>query len=292
MELLDAACRDELAELAAADPPGPVLVLVDPSGALAASAAAVLASAWADETERRDAHPHSGRWNVAELRAEILDPVRILPSRRHVIVVNHADDMDVRAAEKLLKTLEEPPSPAVFLLLVRDEQDLLPTVRSRVTRTLRCTAAPAADIAAYLAALLGADRAERLASRCGPLLDLPAQLAAHPELDDLLDAIFDPPAHRPFGAAARAAAAAARVASLGRTDDPSKLSPPQKAMLRRLVGELARRRREALAATAAGVDVHGVAELRRALADVELARRALAMNAPLAVVLTLLAAAG
>jgi DNA polymerase-3 subunit delta' len=46
-------------------------------------------------------------------------------------VIDDADSMTVSAQNKLLKTLEEPPGPAVILLLSERKEGLLETIRSR-----------------------------------------------------------------------------------------------------------------------------------------------------------------
>ncbi len=56
---------------------------------------------------------------------------------RRIVIVDSADDMNVAAANALLKMLEEPPSHTTFLLIAHQPTRLLPTIRSRC-RTLRC----------------------------------------------------------------------------------------------------------------------------------------------------------
>lgn len=51
-----------------------------------------------------------------------------------VIIVDSADEMNVNAANALLKSLEEPPPNALFLLLSSEPGRLLPTIRSRCHR--------------------------------------------------------------------------------------------------------------------------------------------------------------
>ena len=46
-------------------------------------------------------------------------------------IVDPADDMNVSAANALLKNLEEPPSRTVFILISHSPGGLLPTIRSR-----------------------------------------------------------------------------------------------------------------------------------------------------------------
>ena len=48
-----------------------------------------------------------------------------------VYIINHADKMTVQAANSLLKFLEEPPVPAVAILIAENGQALLPTIQSR-----------------------------------------------------------------------------------------------------------------------------------------------------------------
>ena len=48
-----------------------------------------------------------------------------------VVIVDPADDMNVSAANALLKNLEEPPSRTVFILITHSPGALLPTIRSR-----------------------------------------------------------------------------------------------------------------------------------------------------------------
>ncbi|WP_174298942.1 DNA polymerase III subunit delta', partial [Sphingomonas bacterium] len=52
-------------------------------------------------------------------------------SRRRVIIVDAADDLESSAANALLKGLEEPPAGTVFLLVGHQPGRLLPTIRSR-----------------------------------------------------------------------------------------------------------------------------------------------------------------
>ena len=52
-------------------------------------------------------------------------------SPRRIFIVDTADDLQTEAAHALLKTLEEPPSSVLLILLATDIDALLPTVRSR-----------------------------------------------------------------------------------------------------------------------------------------------------------------
>ncbi len=68
---------------------------------------------------------------------------------RRVVIVDAADEMNVSAANALLKLLEEPPPRATLLLVSHQPSRLLPTILSRCRR-LRCHALGPADIAAAL----------------------------------------------------------------------------------------------------------------------------------------------
>jgi DNA polymerase-3 subunit delta' len=48
-----------------------------------------------------------------------------------IVIVDPADDMNRNAANALLKTLEEPPARAIFILISHSSGRLLPTIRSR-----------------------------------------------------------------------------------------------------------------------------------------------------------------
>jgi len=55
-----------------------------------------------------------------------------MEGRRNIFLVEDAQDMNVQAANCLLKTLEEPEPDVVLLLTVPDPSLLLPTIISRV----------------------------------------------------------------------------------------------------------------------------------------------------------------
>ncbi|MDU8946186.1 DNA polymerase III subunit delta' [Ovoidimarina sediminis] len=68
---------------------------------------------------------------------------------RRVVIVDAADQMNVNAANALLKLLEEPPARATLLLVCHRPARLLPTIRSRC-RELRLTELAPGDIARVL----------------------------------------------------------------------------------------------------------------------------------------------
>ena len=121
-------------------PPPPETLDVDPSlpvcsriAALSEPGLFLLRRPWDAKAER--------------LRAEItVDEVRKMKGffelsaadgGRRVVIVDAADDMNVNAANALLKQLEEPPEDTVMLLISHQPSRLLPTILSRC-RSLRC----------------------------------------------------------------------------------------------------------------------------------------------------------
>lgn len=70
---------------------------------------------------------------------------------RRVVIIDDADEMNINAANALLKMLEEPPERATLLLLSHQPSSLLPTIRSRC-RTLRLGTLSADHMSQALAA--------------------------------------------------------------------------------------------------------------------------------------------
>ena len=68
---------------------------------------------------------------------------------RRVVIIDAADEMNVQAANALLKMLEEPPARTTLLLISHQPARLLPTIRSRC-RDLRLVPLGPADMAAAL----------------------------------------------------------------------------------------------------------------------------------------------
>ena len=69
---------------------------------------------------------------------------------RRVVIVDAADELNVNAANALLKVLEEPPADCIMLLIAHQPARLLATIRSRC-RELRCDPLSADNLAEALA---------------------------------------------------------------------------------------------------------------------------------------------
>ena len=92
----------------------------------------------------------SGSIKIEQVR-EVIDRAAYRPfeGRRRAVIVDDAEALGTQAQNALLKTLEEPPSASVFILVSSMPDVLLPTVRSRCPR-LRFGTLTAADVAAVL----------------------------------------------------------------------------------------------------------------------------------------------
>ena len=79
-----------------------------------------------------DAASHRGIDDIREIRDRVaLQPVR---GRRKVYIIDEAHMLTKEASNAVLKTLEEPPDHAIFVLCTTEMQAMLPTIRSRCQR--------------------------------------------------------------------------------------------------------------------------------------------------------------
>lgn len=78
-------------------------------------------------------HEKPNTISVDDIRTQINEDIQVKPysGKYKIYIVPEADLMTVQAQNALLKTIEEPPSYAVILLLTENAQSLLPTICSR-----------------------------------------------------------------------------------------------------------------------------------------------------------------
>jgi DNA polymerase-3 subunit delta' len=98
---------------------------------------------------------------------------------RKVAIINDADFFNTASANALLKTLEEPPTDAVMILVGTDTAKQLPTIRSRC-QIVRFSPLPPEVLAAILmekGIVTSAEEAEKWSSRAEGSLDNAKELA-------------------------------------------------------------------------------------------------------------------
>lgn len=78
-------------------------------------------------------HEKPASIGVDDVRRQINDTIQVKPysSAHKIYIVDDAEKMTVQAQNALLKTIEEPPSYAVILLLTTNAESFLPTILSR-----------------------------------------------------------------------------------------------------------------------------------------------------------------
>ena len=107
---------------------------------------------------------------IRAVRERVLETVNYRPFEvnRRVYIIEPADEMTAEAQDALLKTLEEPPSAAILILVTAYPDTLLSTIRSRCRR-LRFGALSEADVARILTERLKveAGAAKKLAAASG-----------------------------------------------------------------------------------------------------------------------------
>ena len=81
----------------------------------------------------------------------LISKIQVHPARarKRVVIIDPAEAMRIEAANALLKTLEEPPSSTMFVLICDFADQLLPTIRSRVQR-IRFRPVPREELAAWV----------------------------------------------------------------------------------------------------------------------------------------------
>ena len=111
-------------------------------------------------------------------------------SERRVAVINDAHRLNAEGANALLKTLEEPPSQALILLICDNPDSLLPTIRSRcqVIRFFPLTEADVRDILLASELVQTAEEAKVVAAMAEGSISLAQQLL-NPDLRHLRDLV-------------------------------------------------------------------------------------------------------
>ena len=90
-------------------------------------------------------------YTIEDVREQLLETVDLKPFQyeKKIYIIEKADTLNIQSQNALLKTLEEPPAHAVFLLLAEHAEAFLPTILSRVV-VMKIRPLSAETIADYL----------------------------------------------------------------------------------------------------------------------------------------------
>ena len=90
-------------------------------------------------------------YTIEDVREQLLETVDLKPFQyeKKIYIIEKADTLNIQSQNALLKTLEEPPAHAVFLLLAERAEAFLPTIRSRLV-VMKIRPLSAETIADYL----------------------------------------------------------------------------------------------------------------------------------------------
>lgn len=90
-------------------------------------------------------------YTIEDVREQLLETVDLKPFQyeKKIYIIEKADTLNIQSQNALLKTLEEPPAHAVFLLLSERAEAFLPTILSRVV-VMKIRPLSAETIADYL----------------------------------------------------------------------------------------------------------------------------------------------
>jgi hypothetical protein len=177
---VDVASRQRLADLLAAPPISP-LVLVSGPGARPVSLAAAAGLVRAPDLVRV-AEPDQGRWSAEALRELVVTAIATEPHHRHVLVLADASSCTGLLWDRLLKLFEDPPAATWFLVVLDELEHAPPAIRSRAGSELACAPAPDDErIAALCDAGVLPASARELVAAANQLVELDALVLADAE---------------------------------------------------------------------------------------------------------------
>ncbi|MBQ3999386.1 MAG: hypothetical protein II643_00130 [Oscillospiraceae bacterium] len=143
----------------------------------------------------------SGQVSVSDVREALyeMNKAAVMTDGRRVLHIRQAENLNAYSANALLKMMEEPPEGVVFILTVRRQDDLMPTIRSRAVgyRIRQLDAGLCADEAVKRIPGLGREKAESLSELFGGRLGLVLRAAEDQKYsfcvlsaEKLIDAVF------------------------------------------------------------------------------------------------------
>lgn len=170
--------RARLRDLAGTGCPGSLAILQAPVGDVGPAAGLALARAVLHSDKARDLDirvvaPEGDRWTVSEVDVSLVTPASLTPEERNVVVVCAADAMDAACAEHLLKTVEEPSAPTLFVFVTERNDRLLTTIIGRASVIVALEAATDdARVARLVEDGVDGDLAAELVAVAGPFTNL------------------------------------------------------------------------------------------------------------------------
>jgi DNA polymerase III subunit delta' len=100
---------------------------------------------------------------------------------KRAVIIDPADDLELSAANALLKSLEEPPAGTYFLLVCHNPSRLLPTIRSRC-RVLRFAPLDPEELARFLGVMAGHAPTEERAAASAAAAGSPGAALAYADM--------------------------------------------------------------------------------------------------------------
>lgn len=189
-QLVDEATADRLASVADGLPRSAAVVLESRSASFAAAVAVAWAHGLAAPVDVREFVPAADRFKVDELD-QVVAAAALRPETRNVLVLAAADTLGESGCARLLRTVEEPSAPTVFVLAVSDRSTLSVPMAGRLHAAVAVAGHDAARARTTARELgLDADSATRLVELVAPRFELVPLLGAG-SLDpaQLLDAL-------------------------------------------------------------------------------------------------------
>ncbi|MFM7088013.1 MAG: hypothetical protein ACKOW9_00555 [Candidatus Paceibacterota bacterium] len=103
-----------------------------------------------DEYDIKDIYPQSDRYSTEEVMQKIIKPLNTMPNARHFMIVHNSELIEKLSYDKILKTIEEPPSPTTFILITNDISKIPLTILSRLEYQITASLSSKEEMLTYL----------------------------------------------------------------------------------------------------------------------------------------------
>lgn len=139
---------------------------------------------WIKKTDPRERKPILGKDESQEIIKKLA--LRSYEGGYKVMIIWMAEEMNIAAANKLLKIIEEPPAKTLFLLVAASQDRILPTIISR-TQLVKVPRISSEDLSLYLKnqrSIVGSTADSVTARADGDLLEALNLIGDHTEQDE------------------------------------------------------------------------------------------------------------